>query len=311
MLEKDLTFRVTDFVGQYLQQNPGLRITAHDLARAIVQAHPVEAEYKRKASTQDLDDAGLIKQVRAEIGAAAKGIVKKFERIVITEDSPRLFYWDDRTSQTISEVELEDQAETPRSEHTLYPILREYLQREKYVYSMRIDEKKSSGKGGAGSSRWLHPDLAGIQLLSQTWGKGAQTLAKYYNNELIKIWSFEVKISLSIANVRSSYFQAVSNSSWSHFGYLVAERIDQRALEELEILASAHGIGVLLLNSDEVGRSSVLIPAQERTDINWNSVNRLATENKDFASFLKGLERLHQTGDIQLVGKQFESSFID
>jgi hypothetical protein len=103
----------------------------------------------------------------------------------------------------------------------------------------------------------------------------------------------------------------VSNSSWSHFGYLVAEKIDQRALEELEILSGAHGIGVLLLDTSVISNSSVLIPAQERAGINWNSANRLSEENRDFANFLKGLERLHQTGDAELVGKQFEESFKD
>ena len=68
---------------------------------------------------------------------------------------------------------------------------------------MRIDEKRSSSRGGAGRGHWLHPDLVGIQLLSEDWGKQSQQLAKFYNTDLIKVWSFEVKVRLSISNVRS------------------------------------------------------------------------------------------------------------
>lgn len=297
--------------GDFLRQNPGVRINSRDLAQAIVDAHPDEAAYKKATSSQILDDQSLVLQVQAQIGASWRGIVKKFEKIIVTADRPRLFYWD-------AENEIESSGYLPNGEQSLesrtlesslYPILRDFLEQEKSVFSMRIDEKRSKGKGGSGSSHWLHPDLVGIQLLSKNWGKEAQTLAKFYGTELIKIWSFEVKVSLTISNARSSYFQAVSNSSWSHFGYLVAEKIDQRALEELEILSSAHGIGVMLLDSSVISNSSVLIPAQERSGINWNSANRLAEENRDFANFLKSLERLHQTGDVELVGKQFEESF--
>ncbi len=44
---------------------------------------------------------------------------------------------------------------------------------------------------------------------------------------------------------------AVSNSSWAHFGYLVATEINedkQRGVErELQMLCALHGIGVILL----------------------------------------------------------------
>ncbi|MEZ2623524.1 hypothetical protein ACBP82_03950 [Paenalcaligenes hominis] len=51
---------------------------------------------------------------------------------------------------------------------------------------------------------------------------------------------------------------------------------------ELQMLASLHGIGILLLDTDSLFDSQVLIPAKERVEVDWQSVNRIATENSDF-----------------------------
>lgn len=48
------------------------------------------------------------------------------------------------------------------------------------------------------------------------------------------------------------------------------------------MLASLHGIGILLLDTDSLFDSQVLIPAKERVEVDWQSVNRIATENSDF-----------------------------
>ncbi|CAQ86059.1 conserved hypothetical protein [Photorhabdus asymbiotica] len=82
----------------------------------------------------------------------------------------------------------------------------------------------------------------------------------------------------------------MSNSSWAHFGYLVATEINedkQRCVErELQMLCALHGIGVILLNPQDPGNRQTLIPARERTSIDWQSVNRLVVEDKDFKEFI-------------------------
>ncbi|MGC0808456.1 hypothetical protein [Pantoea agglomerans] len=94
----------------------------------------------------------------------------------------------------------------------------------------------------------------------------------------------------------------MSNSSWAHFGYLVATEINedkQRSVEkELQMLCALHGIGVILLNPQDPGNSQTLIPARERTSIDWQSVNRLVVENKDFKEFIDLVSDYHQTGKI-------------
>ena len=54
----------------------------------------------------------------------------------------------------------------------------------------------------------------------------------------LKIYSFEMKKYLSIANLREYYFQAVSNSSWANEGYLVALNIDKNDKELMELIGS-------------------------------------------------------------------------
>ena len=55
-------------------------------------------------------------------------------------------------------------------------------------------------------------------------------------------------------------------------GYLVATGLNNDVEPELQVLASLHGIGVLLLNTESLFDSQKLIPARERSSIDWQSV---------------------------------------
>ena len=75
-----------------------------------------------------------------------------------------------------------------------------------------------------------------------------------------RLWSFEVKRQITRATVRHDYFQAVSNSSWANFGYLVAAEIEgQDTLKEQRMLFAAHGIGLIKLDTENPVDSQVLI----------------------------------------------------
>ena len=100
------------------------------------------------------------------------------------------------------------------------------------------------------------------------------------------------------SNVREVFFQAVSNSSWANLGYLVGAEFEGRdTIRELRILASLHGIGVILLNTDNPTESEILIPAKERSDVDWNTANRLVEENSDFRQYIKLVRQFYQTND--------------
>ena len=100
--------------------------------------------------------------------------------------------------------------------------------------------------------------------------------------------------------MRRAFFQAVSNSSWANFGYLVASEIDSGAMQELRMLSSLHGIGVIRLDVENPSESQIMIPARERDEIDWDIANRLAQANRNFLNCIKSVRKFHQTGDVSL-----------
>ena len=185
----------------------------------------------------------------------------------------------------------------------MYPILTEFLKNSKpKVYSKRIDEKRSKNQQGIKGNKWLYPDLVGVEALSENWNDKIKECVKLYSDKKLKLWSFEVKKEIkpsSSHNIRAAFFQAVSNSSWANFGYLVAYKIDESSLKELRILSSLHGIGFIQLDIDKPSKSQIMIPAKERMEIDWNIANRLATENKDYAEYIERIKEFCVTDKIK------------
>ena len=139
-----------------------------------------------------------------------------------------------------------------------------------------------------------------MEDLSDQWHIQIKDCVTQYSDKKTKLWSFEVKILINRSNVREAFFQAVSNSSWANFGYLVASEIEGTdTLKELRILTSLHGIGFIKLEAENPSESQIIIPAKERFEVDWNTANRLTEENKDFLEYIKLIRQFYQTGDIR------------
>lgn len=153
------------------------------------------------------------------------------------------------------------------------------------VFTKTIFHETSSKKSYA---EWLHPDLVGFWFPFED-----------YTPELLKLsgggfaiacfYSFEMKRELNMGNLRESFFQAVSNSSWANEGYLAAPNIDESEdfRSELGRLSGSFGIGVIELNLANPESSQVIFPAKHRDSIDWDGANKLAKENPDFRKFLQ------------------------
>ncbi len=298
-------FRGREFTIEFLRENEGRAFTARQLAIELIARHPYEAEKKRTSSAQQLDQQGLVNQVSAEIGAFRKDLENKYPNFRATSDRPRLYSW----GPPESDVAEDQPTEVSLSEQEMYPLLATYLRSEKSILPMRIDEKKSSSNRGTGGNRWLHPDVVGIENLAESWHDSTRSLSQHYRQSLVKLWSFEVKKRLTTATVRSAFFQTVSNSTWANFSYLVAAEIDEAAKEELEVLSPAHRIGVIKLDVENPMESQVVLAAEERPNVDWKMIDRLASENSDFRDFLLALSTLHQTGDSNIVEAMTQKSF--
>ena len=293
----------------FLTAHPDEKFSARQIAEWIFATFPEECQAK-KANSQALDtDTDLLQQLVAEIGSRRPVLQKKHPGLKITEGRPRKYYFSEKSdSAEVAAVESGSGStatgkEDPKlGEHGLYPLLSTYLWAEFGVYSKRIDEKRSSNKRGPNGNRWLYPDLVGMEDLGSDWHQEVKDCVNQYSDKRTKLWSFEVKLLINRSNVRESFFQAVSNSSWSNFGYLVAGEIEgQETLKELRMLFAAHGIGLIKLDVENPSESQVLIPAKERGEIDWDTANRLATENKDFLEYVKLVKQFYQTGEARLA----------
>lgn len=295
-----------------LQAKPLKTFGAREIAEAIVTQYSEDYLEKRE-NPRFVDDRAFISQIVAEIGAQKDALLKNPHIFWQDKPRPRVYWYDpDKTqSQTIVDKNKEDEAsnevnsliETNNSvnndvltEHQLYPLLVEYLKSELNLFCQRIDEKRSKNQRGNGGNQWLHPDIVAMQPVDKDWNELVRACVQKGGGQRVRLWSFEVKKELNSSNVRMSFFQAVSNSSWANEGYLVATNIANNIDQELRMLSALHGIGVILLNPENPSESEIFLPAIARPEIDWQSVNRIVVENDDFKNFVDLVSTYYQTG---------------
>jgi hypothetical protein len=291
----------------YLKNRPDEKLTARQIAEWIFATFPDECQAKKQSSQYVSTDAQLVQQLVAEISSQRPRLQKRYPELKTTEGRPRKYYFSEKSdiaevaaAESVVAASTNDCSDTKLGEHALYPLLSLYLWEEFGVYSKRVDEKRSSNKRGPNGNRWLYPDVVGMEDLGADWHQEVRDCVNQYSDKRTKLWSFEAKLLINRSNVRECFFQAVSNSSWANFGYLVAAEIEgQDTLKELRMLFAAHGIGLIKLDADNPAESQVLIPAREKDEIDWDMANRLATENRDFLEYLKLVKQFYQTGEAR------------
>jgi hypothetical protein len=94
------------------------------------------------------------------------------------------------------------------------------------------------------------------------------------------------------ASLRESFFQTVSNSSWANEGYLVVAKIsqDDEFLSELKRLSISFGIGIIKIDIEDPDSSEILFPAKYKSELDWDTINKLSTENSDINEFIKRIK---------------------
>jgi uncharacterized protein len=174
-------------------------------------------------------------------------------------------------------------------ERDLHKLLSSYL-KNTGIYSKTIFHEQSK-YGNDSNQIWTHPDMVGIKFLNlQT--KASQNFLKAINRiDTFKINSYELKKEINNdSELKKAYFQAVSNSSWANFGYLVAFEISDSLIEEMERLNQSFGIGIILMNSNPY-KSKILFQAKYR-DLDFKTIDKLCKINKDFEKFVEQTEKL-------------------
>lgn len=311
MAKKSQVQRIIEF----LKANPNQRFSARQIAEAITSQFSEDYVAKR-ANPRFENERSFLQQIVAEIGAQKRNILSKDPHI-FWQDKPRpRVYWydpdrfatDEQPNFVDEEPDEADDGENTDSsgerqsysEHDLYPLLIEYLKVELNLLCLRIDERRSKNQRGSGGNQWLHPDIVAMEPVDKEWNQLVRTCVQQGGGQSVRLWSFEVKKVLTGSNIRKSFFQAVSNSSWANEGYLVSSELPSASvMQELRMLSALHGIGYIWLDIENPSESEIVLPARTRIDVDWQSVNRILVENEDFKDYIDLVSTYYQTGRIR------------
>ena len=207
-----------------------------------------------------------------------------------TDTRPKKFYLKKLSSVAeIIETSLEKEIVTKKKkfeylEKDLHKFLTYYAYYHLHCYTKTINHSLSTKKE---FGEWVHPDIVGCYFPLEDWKSEVYELSSSIGNISIKLLSFELKRELSFSNLRESFFQTVSNSSWANESYLVAAEIsdDEDFRQELSRLSTSFGIGVIMLNLEDPHSTEIIFPAKIRDILDWETINKL-TMNNDFKEFI-------------------------
>ncbi|MFP6282772.1 HTH domain-containing protein [Helicobacter pylori] len=239
---------------------------------------------------------------------------------VVRKEGGAFFYWlksreREFPPQETSNAEDDEQSECSGTakkqknsfhERVLHPLLVKFLSEDPnfrlLCKTIRHEECK---KAKGGQNEWNYPDIVGVYFPYNKYfpynGYKEETLKFLHHTgqKRHKLFSFELKKELSFSNLKASYFQAVSNSTWANEGYLVVFGIKDEdkdeVLDELRRLNQSFGIGVIKLES-EISNSKILLPAKER-EIDIPTLNMLIEQSpKDFEPFMERINKQIEAG---------------
>lgn len=178
------------------------------------------------------------------------------------------------------------------------------------VYAKTIKHEKSK-KSQSGQDKWNYPDIVGVHFPFNDYSeRETLELSQNLNRRDFKIYSFELKVSLDFSNLKESYFQAVSNSSFANEGYLVVyEELDSEVFDELRRLHSSFGIGLIKLELEPT-ESSVLLPSLVRS-LDFKTIDMLVNKNADFRVFIDTINGDIQTNDKRRIALQYYDRVLD
>lgn len=167
-------------------------------------------------------------------------------------------------------------------ERSLHRLLSNYLL-EKNILSKTIFHESSSRSDQA--QKWVHPDMVGVEFNEFQEYATRSLLKAAETKEYVALYSYELKRSIENDHqLKEYFFQALSNSSWANYGYLVAFDISEDVMEEMERLNRSFGIGVIKV-SPYTDNTMVLFPAR-KNELDYYTIDKLCRINSDFKNFI-------------------------
>jgi len=214
-----------------------------------------------------------VKRMKQDDGTYSYYLAQNEENIIINSDS---------------DVKAISKLDKNYKERDLHKLLSSYLKNTSN-YSKTIFHEKSNGKDK--SQIWTHPDMIGVKFLNLA-SKTNQAFLRYFKSmDTVKLSSYEIKREINTdSELKQAYFQAVSNSSWANFGYLVAFEFSDNLLDEIERLNQSFGIGIIELNANPY-QSKIIFPAKYK-ELDFKTIDKVCKNNQDFEMFIEQIEKL-------------------
>ncbi len=174
-------------------------------------------------------------------------------------------------------------------ERDLHLLLNSFLKNQGISTKTIFHEKSKNIKDN--HQKWIHPDIVGVKFLNLKT-KSSNSLLKVTNqSDTYKIYSYELKKGVNTDyDLKKTYFQAVSNSSWANYGYLVAFTVNSSLIDEIERLNESFGIGVIELKANPF-ESKILFPAKHK-ELDFKTIDKLSRINLEFNRFIEQIEKL-------------------
>jgi len=199
--------------------------------------------------------------------------------------------------ENLSTEDMEINKTQSYQERDLHQLLSTFL-KVTHTYSKTIFHEKSTN-GSDSNQIWTHPDMVGIKFTKLKSKESAKFFKLVNQEDTFKLSSYELKKEInSDTELKKAYFQAVSNSSWSHFGYLVAFEFNDSLLDEMTRLNQSFGIGIIELNANPY-KSKILFPAKYRK-LDFKTIDKLCNMNPNFKEFIVKTEKFMTAADEYL-----------
>jgi hypothetical protein len=263
----------------------------------------------KEAILQALDDLkkpSKPKEIYNKIGSGAKynqkqisdavwNLAKKDDRVkscnfgyYLSKYEQDINFDNNSTQNDINQIKTTNSKES-YNERDLHKLLSTYLHDKGICSKTILHEESKNSKDN--HQKWIHPDMIGIEFLNLT-SKVNKAFMKILNKaDTLKITSYEIKKEINTDyELKKSYFQAVSNSSWANYGYLVALEISDNLKDEMERLNQSFGIGIIELKSNPY-ESRILFQAKFK-ELDFKTIDKLCKVNEKYEKFIELTERI-------------------
>ena len=195
----------------------------------------------------------------------------------------------DSQAQPVSTPQQTNASKDIYKERDLHRLLSNYLSSQRNILSKTIFHETS--KKSDQNQKWIHPDMVGVSF-SEFQDKATVVLMKAADiKQYVDLYSFELKCSIQNDHeLKEAFFQALSNSSWANYGYLVAFEIKDDLLEEMERLNRAFGIGISSLSP--YSTDTRILFAARKNEVDYFTIDKLCRINEDFKRFMERTARV-------------------